>query len=939
MSDLLDFLSSGLPSSVNLKKNDTQLYTTPILFSTAEDDNDKVMYTFILDKKIPKNKLEFLKKLIVRNNILSYQIILATNIDIHEDMKGINKLYVNNSWDFKKYIKPFTKIICFGKSILSICKSNDLDCSLKSVEESADKKLDKNSIIEGFYDTLLTESHFNDPITKCIVWPVDSINDMFNDDGNFSNRFITSFLKEQITRAIKYDIKPFKISNIKINVVEDPNRWMLNEISKKEYNSIIAWDLETGSDEDEGGLDPWKENVNIVCFTISYYDDPYVGYYLDFEKIDTIILEKYLLHFRHNGTNLNFDYKHLIIQKKLSLKIVDKQVYDTIHLSQIYNTNQRNSLKSNAWIYTWFGGYDKDLDDYKEKHPEVKKNYSLIPRSILIPYATQDPCVSNLVHIEMTSLVKELDKQYPVTFVRDSKWSAWRFYSELRIPAQRVFTKAEIKGMPIRWEKIKIVSNYLKNKIKETEDLIRKELNIIDENFNINSNDQLGKHIENLKYDDFGRSKKNIYNVNAITLQKWSEQGHKWASLIDELHGLQTLYKTFVGTEAEGNGYYQYKKIDGKVHSTFGVGLNTTGRNNSKNPNLQNIKKHGFLALEAKDFFTPINESECSICELDGASLQLRIEASLSKDKTMKALFQNGIDIHTLTAHLLFGGHQKFEDFAEKVKSGDKKYKNWRQAAKAPNFSLCFNATSSSFAKSSLMQGAYKWSLDQCKEYITLSNLQSQRELTYKSLQGKPLYGIDDIEIYSYYLTCAEDIKEKWLNRYQGIQEFIDFKITEGRTYGACFTPFGYIRRVPLLKWANGNDENSAKIKNAENIMSNTAAQLIEWVLISKAMIELDKYIDDNNMKSIIVGNVHDSIVLILYYDEADKIINYVKKVFAEDLPEHNDVPYELSFDLGIWGFGKELEDDDLKDVEKIKHLVLEHMNKQRNGTIYMEAS
>ncbi|MGD9679026.1 MAG: DNA polymerase [Vulcanibacillus sp.] len=933
--DLLDMMESGIPSTVNVKRNKQTIYNTPIQYSTDEN-NKNVQYTFIVDKWLTKNELEYFKRFLVKHNFMDFQILCSTNIEVDLE-KAPAKQFTINTWNFENYIKPWTKIITFGRAMFSVCKTTDLNCAVKSSEESGDKNLDKNSIIEGFYDTLLEESNFFDPVTKCIVFPVDGWVDLIKKDTQlFANRFETKFLNVQLKRAFKYELKPQKIKQIKYSIISNPNEWMLEQIESREKNSILAWDLETGGQVEDGGLDPFSDNGMVRCFTCAFYDDPYTGYYAEWKDIDVTVLEKFLFHFTHLGSNLSFDYKWLIVKQKLNINIITKLVYDTIHISQIYNTNQRNSLKSNAWVYTMYGGYDKPLEEYKNKNPVCKKNYAKIPQDVLVTYASQDPCMSILVHQRQEQLINEIDRKYPITFIKDSKWSMWKFYTELRIPTQRVFTRAEINGSEVNWDKIKYTSKYLEKKIAKYEKQIRDLLNITDENFNISSNDQLGQHIESLGVKCYGRGKKNYYLVNALTLSKWEEDGYPWAKVIDEYHSIKTLYGTFVGNEEQKTGYFQYRKYDDKVHSTFGVGLNSTGRNNSKNPNLQNIPKHGFLALEAKDFFTPENINECAICELDGASLQLRIEASLSRDKRMTALFQNGVDMHTVTAHFLFGGNETFEEFDAAVKAGDKKHKSWRQAAKGPNFSLAFNTTANAFAKSTLLEsGAYKWSLEQTKEYIELNNLHNERLKTYKYLLEKPQHGIDDVEKYSYYLTCATDIREKWLDKYEGIKYYIEFKIEEGRTYGACFTPFGFIRRVPLLKWCDGEDDNKAKIKNAENIMSNINAQLMEWMMISKSMIAVDDLIKNKNYKSKILGNVHDSIVLQLYYDEAHDIIKTAQTIFCEDIKENNGVPYELSLDYGIWGNGEEFILEELKDFKSVKEKVTAKVNKIRKEMIF----
>jgi len=924
MSDLFSTLLNGTPSNIDIKKTKNERISTPILYKSSE----KIEYTFIVDEFLNKRQISVLKKLIEHYEITNYQILYALQIRLNEkDIRKTQwKLYTANKWDFTKYIPKWSKIISFGKSIYSICESNDLDASIM-YEESNDtsKKKEKLSIIAGFYDTLQEESYFLDPRTKCVVFPVDKINELFNKDtGLFLDKFETWFLKKQIKRAIKYNIKPCKIKEIKSVYIDDPTSWFLSHMNDVHDPMILSCDLETKK------LDMFSSIGLIECFTFSFYDDPYIGYYIDFNKIDIVVLEKFLLKYDLLGSYFSYDLKWFVVKAKLPKKIIDNYKYDTRHLSQIYNTLQRNSLKSNVWQCTWYGGYDQPLEKYKEEHPEIEDDYSLIPFEFLFPYASKDPCMSILVHKELERLVHELDEKYPVQYIPNSKWSMWKFYTDIRIPTQKVFIKAEIKGMEINWEKVKKLDNFVFAKIKNIEEQLHKAFNTTSSILNLTSNTQVGELLEKLGWTNYGIGKTKTYNVNSYTLEKWEEEGHKEAILLKELHEINTIYKTFI------HGYFQYKKEDGKIHCTFGVGLNSTGRNNCKNPNFQNLSKHKLFALQIRDYFTPTNE-DFALVEEDGASLQLRIEASLSEDKTMMDLFKNNIDMHTVTAHLLFGKEMSFKEFESKIKSGDKKYKNYRQNSKAPNFSLVFNTTSLSFALQSLYQGEYKWKLEQCKEYIKINNLEKSRLEMYNKLLTitVPRLNKKNYEEFSYYWAVGEDIKEKWMNKYEGIKEYIQKKILEGTIYGVCFTPFGFIRRVPYLKYIKGKDEDKGRTKNYQNIMTNVEAQLYEWVLISKSMIAKDKYIEDHNYESYICGNVHDSIVSITKYTEAFEVIKASKEAFEEDIPENKGVPHILEAGFGIWGFDINKQLQELKDVDLLKKEVKDHIMKKREELVY----
>jgi len=927
-------MESGISENLNLKSTTkNKVFTTPVLYKS---DTDTIEYSIILDEYPTKVQLHMLIKFF-NKHLTNYQLLYALQLELNETdkKKTVWKFYRDNKWRFENYIPQWSKILSFGKSIFSICESNDLDCSIKMDDVTNEKKdLDKNSIIAGFYDTLLNETHFNDPKTKCVVFPVDCYTDLVNNDtDSFYDKFEYWFLKEQLKKIVEYKIKPLKIRQLKVEYINNPNEWLQLQIDSSNTinpSNICSFDLETD------GLDMFSDVGYVLNISISYYENPYNSYYLSWNKTDIKLLEKFLLSKSHIGTNLNYDYKWIIFKYKLSIKLINKLIGDTMHQAQIVNTLQRIGLKSCVWISGWHGGYDQELDRYIESHPECKAHYSLIPEKLRIPYAGMDASQSLLVHKYFEDKMKEIDKKYPVNFIPNSHWSMINFYNELRIPALKVFCRAEIRGMEVNWDKVKELSDYVRKEIEEKTLKIRNMLGITDPNFNINSNDQLGQLLQKLGWKNYGLTKKKIYNVAEYQLTHWQEDGHEEAKLIDDVHKLNTLYKTFIGSEEEGNGYYQYRKNDNRIHFNHGVGLTNNARNFGRNPNPQNIKKHGYLALELRDMISVQDENEFCLVEQDGNGLQLRVETSLSSDSEMLYIFKNNLDMHAMTSFLLFEKKLNctFEEYCKKIKEKDHEAVEIRYSGKSPNFSLCFGSSSLSFAKESLHQGTYKWSFEQAKSYVELHKLQKLRNEKYERLIENPNIH-DSPEVFSYYWACAEDIREKWMKKYNGIEKYIASQIKIGEKYGACFTPYGFIRRVPWLIYCKGEDEDKRRTKNMQNVMSNVCAQTVEWVKITKTMIAQDKIIEDNNYKSYIITNVHDSVVSKMYYDEMYEIVKAGQQAFSIDEPENKSVPYILEFDGGIWGFGCSFELNQLKDIVKTKEKIKLNNIKMRQKMIY----
>ena len=75
------------------------------------------------------------------------------------------------------------------------------------------------------------------------------------------------------------------------------------------------------------------------------------------------------------------------------------------------------------------------------------------------------------------------------------------------------------------------------------------------------------------------------------------------------------------------------------------------------------------------------------------------------------------------------------------------------------------------------------------------------------------------------------------------------------------------------------------------------------------------KYIKENNLKTRIVNNVHDSLVSYIHKDEAKEIKKVLKDEFEKDIPEKWGIKYELEGENynpldkenpSFWGFDGE---------------------------------
>ena len=120
----------------------------------------------------------------------------------------------------------------------------------------------------------------------------------------------------------------------------------------------------------------------------------------------------------------------------------------------------------------------------------------------------------------------------------------------------------------------------------------------------------------------------------------------------------------------------EHQREDGFIRAGYMQLGADTGRMSCRNPNLQQVPRDkGFrAAAEAPEGWSFV------VC--DFGQMELRLAAAISQDQRMIKAFQDGEDLHTITAAAIYG--QPVEDLAE--------MKQRRQVAKSANFGLLFGS-------------------------------------------------------------------------------------------------------------------------------------------------------------------------------------------------------------------------------------------------------
>jgi DNA polymerase I-like protein with 3'-5' exonuclease and polymerase domains len=298
---------------------------------------------------------------------------------------------------------------------------------------------------------------------------------------------------------------------------------------------------------------------------------------------------------------------------------VDKDIqiaWDTMIAGHFLNEMRSNSLKTHAFFYTSYGGYDLELEKYKWKYPGLQ-SYLQIPDSIRIPYACMDAAIDYQVwQAQVRDMKKEPD--------------LWDYYHKYVLPMLKVTTKMEYNGFDIDWDKVTEVGGYIQENIKNALADVRKAFKKPD--LNPNKKQELGKYIESLGWPCINRNKSGGYKVSKKEFAEWEKQGHDEVKTLNEYSKWVIVWNTFIGANStydeddaeydedgfeiepdyenfeedfftsksekvihhDATGLWQYRTVDNKVHTTFHAFMTKSHRHRSSNPNLQNLPKRNY---------------------------------------------------------------------------------------------------------------------------------------------------------------------------------------------------------------------------------------------------------------------------------------------------------------------------------------------------------
>ena len=360
--------------------------------------------------------------------------------------------------------------------------------------------------------------------------------------------------------------------------------------------------------------------------------------------------------------------------------------------------------------------------------------------------------------------------------------------------------------------------------------------------FNLASPKQLGE----LLFDTLGldrkksRKTKTGWSTDATVLEKL-EDAHPVVPLVLEHRTLSKLKSTYVDALPA-----LMEPETGRVHTDFNQAVTATGRLSSSNPNLQNIPIRTEFSRRIRKAFLP--EPGWQLISADYSQIELRILAHLSGEELLVQAYQNGDDVHALTARLLLD--------KENISADE------RRLGKTINFGVIYGMGAQRFARETGVSQA------QAKEFLSKYRQRYSKVFAFLELQER--------------LALTRGYVETIL----------------GRRRPFSFDPSGLGRLLgknPLeidLETARRGGMEAQQLRAAANApIQGSSADIIKL-----AMVQLHQRLEQSGLPARLLLQVHDELVL----EAAPEALHQVLNLTRETMEHAVELSVPLLVETGV---------------------------------------
>jgi len=329
------------------------------------------------------------------------------------------------------------------------------------------------------------------------------------------------------------------------------------------------------------------------------------------------------------------------------------------------------------------------------------------------------------------------------------------------------------------------------------------------ESFNLGSPKQLGDILfGKMGLEGGSKTKTGAWSTGADVLEDLAARGVPLARTIVDWRQLTKLK----GTYTDALPTY-INPGTGRVHTSYSQASVLTGRLSSNDPNLQNIPVRTEDGRKIRSAF--IAAPGKVLISADYSQIELRVLAHIADIQALKDAFEEGLDIHAMTASEMF--NVPVEGMPSDV----------RRRAKAINFGIIYG--------------------------ISAFGLANQ-------------LGIER--------GVAGDYIKTYFERFPGIKDYMDAQRARVKTDGHVTTLFG--RRI---QFPNANSRNPSERAFVERASINAPIQGSAADIIRRAMIRMEPELEKAGIEADMLLQVHDELIFEVPEGTEEQAIPVIRRV------------------------------------------------------------
>ena len=611
-------------------------------------------------------------------------------------------------------------------------------------------------------------------------------------------------------------VKPFKVRYYDYTLIDTQEKF--DTAFDILYRNNMLFDIESE------GLDPYDKELNIRTLQLGLNEDNIfvltpVIIYDNIDKLKILFNENPVI-----GQDFSFDAKWLFIKLGIFPKI---WYFDTCLAEFLISGMKDNDLNFLT------GKYNPEYYGYWE---DIQKGGAHLEQDFnkLCKYGASDVGTMHPIHLQ----------QKKILFKNDQYW----LFNNITMPCNVVLTKMSLRGVQIDLDTLWEIDNKYKKRSEkllfqaQTLPGISECENHFQKIFNPNSSDMvrwllidyyklpvLKKTPPSLKYPE-GRAKVSQDEISIYAGRKYK---NKYCKIMERYGSIQTLRSNFLSGSIP-------KLKDGVAHTQYSLHATTTGRPNSKNPNLLNYPsskeyKEVKRCLKARDGFIFLTA--------DMSQIEVRVASVIYDDRNLIDLCNaDQDDFHSVITAKVHG--LDYDEVYIPYSQGDVEMTDKRRICKSITFGILYQMGEESLA--------YSMGVSKQKARIFIN------------------------EYFEMFPSLKRNIEK--------IKEFV--------------IRYGYVETY--FKFRRYFSEHTAEDHGTLREAVNTPIQGTAWNLMQLSLIQIGERLE--GMKSVMILQIYDSVCIETAKDEVEEVAFILKDVMETVNHPYkgiNRVKIKIDLDIG----------------------------------------